>query len=453
MYDLFSFQLIGSWLSDGIYLFDMHASPIERPPVNTMRSSSQFKSSGRDQVPFSGRDLVIQLFRQGQLNDAIVELDNLLAKTDEMLGVHHDNDNVTEDSMVEKIWELCMMSAVRLRRIYESRASQFADDELRDEEVTSSRFFIREAEGVAVDVHSTRGYWCLAVGLLIASGGHYSNGCEDRMDWLEKSQVYLEEARSIYTNSLSSNSSSSSSSLSRDSESRIAAFNKKIDSLQRDIIAAMRREETDSDDSQGDASSETNVDRWKWLDTMYMQQIDDDIQPSKSRQSTESPGNDGTSDAAAEHSIRSTSTSRHATIASSASERPASDSDTSNMDVEISNENDESNSDTQHSDSSTVVTSHIHDQHESSSDTSDSEDDSDISMDENTDEDISEDDEYEESNPYYDEDDHDDESDDDDDDATSVRSISELEPDVDLVASRKKYVGHCNVRVSYWVSY
>lgn len=433
----------------------MHDSPIERPPVNTMRSSSQFKSSGRDQVPFSGRDLVIQLFRQGQLNDAIVELDNLLAKTDEMLGVHHDNANVTEDSMVEKIWELCMMSAVRLRRIYEGRASQFADDELRDEEVTSSRFFIREAEGVAVDVHSTRGYWCLAVGLLIASGGHYSNGCEDRMDWLEKSQVYLEEARSIYTNSLSSNSSSSSSSLSRDAESRIAAFNKKIDSLQRDIIAAMRREETDSDDSQGDASSETNVDRWKWLDTMYMQQIDDDIQPSKSRQSTESPGNDGVdgaSDAAAEHSIRSTSTSRHATIASSASERPASDSDTSNMDVEISNENDESNSDTQHSDSSTVVTSNTHDQHESSSDTSDSEDDSDISMDENTDEDISEDDEYEESNPYYDEDDHDDESDDDD-DATSVRSISELEPDVDLVTSRKKYVGHCNVRVSYWGSY
>lgn len=453
-------KLIGSWLSDGIYLFDMHDSPIERSPVNTARSSSQPKSTNRDEVPFSGRNLVIQRFREGELNDAIVEIDNLLAKTDESLGAHDDN-TTTEENMIEKIWELCMMSAVRLRRIYEGRASQFADEELRGEEVASTRLFIREAEAVAVDIHCTRGYWCLAVGLWIASGGQRSNGCEDRKDWLEKAQVYLEEARAIYTNALSSssssssNSSSSSSSLSSGAESSLAAFNKKIDTLQRDIIAALHREEEEDDDD--DTRSETTtMDRWKWLDSMYMQPMEEDTQPSKSRQSTGSPGNDGvdaTSDAAAEHSIRSTSTSRHATIASSASERPASDSETSNMDIEISNENDESNSDTQHSDNSTVVTidtqhDHHPDSHESSSSsTSGFEGESDISMGEDTDEDISEDDEYEESNPYYDEDDH--EESDEDDDATSLRSISELEPDVDIIAHRKKYVGHCNVRVSY----
>ncbi|KAJ8652507.1 hypothetical protein O0I10_011831 [Lichtheimia ornata] len=450
-------ELIGSWLSDGIYLFDMHDSPIERSPVNTARSSSQPKSTNRDEVPFSGRNLVIQRFREGELNDAIVEIDNLLAKTDESLGAHDDN-TTTEENMIEKIWELCMMSAVRLRRIYEGRASQFADEELRGEEVASTRLFIREAEAVAVDIHCTRGYWCLAVGLWIASGGQRSNGCEDRKDWLEKAQVYLEEARAIYTNALSSssssssNSSSSSSSLSSGAESSLAAFNKKIDTLQRDIIAALHREEEEDDDD--DTRSETTtMDRWKWLDSMYMQPMEEDTQPSKSRQSTGSPGNDGvdaTSDAAAEHSIRSTSTSRHATIASSASERPASDSETSNMDIEISNENDESNSDTQHSDNSTVVTidtqhDHHPDSHESSSSsTSGFEGESDISMGEDTDEDISEDDEYEESNPYYDEDDH--EESDEDDDATSLRSISELEPDVDIIAHRKKYVGHCNVR-------
>ena len=440
-------KLIGSWLSDGIYLFDMHDSPIERSPTNTMRSSSQPKSNVQDDVPFSGRNLVIQRFRQGELNDAIVEIDNLLAKTDESLGADDDNNNTKEDTMVEKIWELCMMSAVRLRRIYEGRASNFADEELRGDEVASTRLFIREAEAVAVDIHCTRGYWCLAVGLWIASGGQRSNGCEDRTDWLEKSQLYLEEARAIYTNSLTTNSGSSSS-LSTYAESSLAAFNKKIDALQRDIISALHREE-DGDNNQG---MDTNMDRWKWLDTMYMQQMDHDTQPSIS---PESPGNDGvdaTSDVAAEHSIRSTSTSRHATIASSASERPASDSETSNMDVEISNENDESNSDTQHSDNSTVITNDIHDRspssdESSSSSTSGFEGDSDVSMVDDTDEDISEDDEYEESNPYYDEDDHDES--DEDDDATSLRSISELEPDVDIVAHRKKYVGHCNVRVCY----
>ncbi|KAI9251018.1 WD40-repeat-containing domain protein [Phascolomyces articulosus] len=381
--DANSQEFIGSWSTDGIFLFNIHDAPVGDTREHNIRQSSQVKRNGRfNEEPYENRQSIIYCFRQGQLNNALDKLH--LIHSGQTSREQSEEEDMSDNDIGETIWILCMKAAVHLRRVHESTHERPSDESHAEEEIANARRLMQDAESWCMTrLPSWRTLWCLAVGYWIACGGQQTIGCEDREDWLRKAYRYTVRAKQAYDAS----SSSGTASLSVVTHHVPDMFTE----FKRDIRQALRREnytpasaEDDQVDSDDDGTSITSsssaqqstTDRWKWLDEMYVIQREDngkdgdddatagDIgQPSSKRPRHASTGSN--EENTREQSLdRSTSaTSRHATIGSSSddqhqfSESMISDDQENNDSTNSNNNNSNSsiNNNNNNGDNDTIV--------------------------------------------------------------------------------------------------
>ncbi|KAI8141408.1 WD40-repeat-containing domain protein [Fennellomyces sp. T-0311] len=448
--DANSQEFIGSWSTDGIFLFNIHDSPVEKPSEHNVQQSSRVKRRGKfNEEPFDGRQSIIQCFRTDQLNNALDRL-HMMHTVQPSPGP----DEVTsEHDIGETVWILCLKAAVHLRRVHESTHERPSDDEYGEEEIASARKLMQDAESWTMQrLHSWRILWCLAIGYWIAGGGQRTIGCEDREDWLHKAYRYALRAQQAYESTQSR--SASSSSTATDSSDMFKQFKS-------DIVATLRREDSDltrEEESEELDEQTLSEDRWKWLDEMYTfdqmeDEKNDDSDGQTSKPSMKRARRQSFNDTREPSYDQSTSaTSRHATVGSgsddqlfslsgdddgsSSSEASRADlSDASSEVIEIEFTQDYIGSDSEMSMSeggaSNSEESHITDgtatsqDDRSMMDTDEDSDDNDID-----DNDIDDNDIDDGETPEY----------------HRLSSKKFLENDVDLVTYRKRYFGHCNNR-------
>ncbi|KAG0170882.1 hypothetical protein DFQ30_001865 [Apophysomyces sp. BC1015] len=279
-------ELLGSWSSDGIYLFNINDSPTPTPAQNTLKQSSSIKRNlGEVLDRTSEMDLIIRLFKVGDLDRALDEIRDILSDRDKP----EDDAENDESQQLRKVWGLCLSAAIQVRRLYERRVHQ---DSTRDadyfagEALASARQHMQEAESAVPNVW--QGWWCLAVGFWIASGGDRTSGCEDREEWLSKAQSYAEKAKEIchgYTteddpfetsphHSTRMHQKQEASTDPSAALSHVAMMERFIKDIQRTMLREGYSDTEDIDEESGasDGSDESAVEpRWKWIDYMYKQ--------------------------------------------------------------------------------------------------------------------------------------------------------------------------------------
>ncbi|KAI7859691.1 WD40-repeat-containing domain protein [Circinella umbellata] len=283
--DVNSQEFIGSWSTEGIFLFNIHDSPVQDTrQENNIRQSSRIKRNGRfNEEPYENRQSIIHCFRQGQLNNTLDKL-HLMHSIQSTNSDTYRHDEISEQDIGETIWILCMKAAVHLRRVHESTNECPSDESHADEEIASARRLMQDAESWSITrLGSWRTLWCLAVGYWVACGGKITNGCEDREDWLRKAYRYVARAQqTYYANVIGGEASSSSPVAESTTANMFNEFKKDIrTALQRENYMSTEEEEEEEEGGNNNntlqqqqtiASSSTlstRTDRWKWLDEMY----------------------------------------------------------------------------------------------------------------------------------------------------------------------------------------
>ncbi|KAI8380899.1 WD40-repeat-containing domain protein [Radiomyces spectabilis] len=193
-------ELLGSWSADDIYLFHMNDSPTYGAGCSngTFSQSSAHKGNGFlgriNASYFNDMAIIHEAFYEGDLNEALEMLSEFSRYT---VGTSEGMDLAEQyRKRTLAIWELSMLAACHLRRVYERevamRDTENGLDEVAEEEVALARKYMQEAESLVPPIWE--GYWCLAVGYFIAAGGTRSNGCEDREEWLHKAYDFADFA-------------------------------------------------------------------------------------------------------------------------------------------------------------------------------------------------------------------------------------------------------------------
>lgn len=382
----------------------MHDSPI--PPSPTERtfrgSSKRTRQRFTQEEETSDMDAIIHSFREAQLDICMDQLNTLRANG-------HENDPI------QNVWALCLLSGIHLRRLYERSQSYHSprDEYYAEEELASARQLMLEAKREAPK--TWQGQWCLGCGYWIASGAQRTNGCEDRKEWLELAEEYIQNAARMYASTHpSSEENQSTPSGSTSSIDWPSRFN----NLQRDINEALiregYRERSEQHQTAETGAGSPSIDRWKWLNEMYVR------------------GDEPQSSQTAAESLEPSTQEEHGREANSLSEDQDGDTLLDNETIQLRASSSSSSA--------------------SERDYADEDEDEE----EGNEDEIEEDEDLMFGSPMDTSSSAENSSDDDDDDDDESLSLAReqlndragLESDVDIVAHRAKYVGHCNSRVS-----
>lgn len=485
-------KLIGSWSSDAVYLFNMHDSPIPASDGTTLWQSSRVKRNKNDtntNLRTSDMQLIMHYFRSGELDATQDRLNELLADingNEEAAGSTSSSSNSRSntdsdvDRKICRVWALCLLSAVHIRRSSRENSTLMETDSdssssIADEDLASARQYMQDAEKAAP--RTWRALWCLAVGFWIACGGQRPNDFEDREAWLLKAEQYAARASRLFiseqrrfhkhqtgrSRELLSNTRHHHQQQQQQQQwsENMPPDDRMIDAFRKDVEAALFREgyraSASSSSSSRSSSSQAgaveplqrgwSVDRWKWLDKMYISSSDNAQNSSRSpKRPRRESGTDN------EDTMQDESTTRCGTSVSSSSSSSSEEEEsarettttTTNSELQASEdvtmserngaEDRENESDEEYE---RVLIRFNH----SNSDDDDEEEQEDEVMGAVTRSSSS-------SEEYSGDDDSDAEDINTEHRTGALRLKSSLESDVDIVAHRAKYVGHCNSRVS-----
>ncbi|KAI9025756.1 WD40-repeat-containing domain protein [Phycomyces nitens] len=272
-------ELLGSWSSGEIGLFDIHdTTPGELPNLG-WHQSTQKKLSGSPQdyntrAPrLATPDDIHHYILSGNYERALERLE------DYMNPFKRPNDNPEEED-IERIWCLCLSAALRLHRLYEQTGWRLdlLESLSSEYELHKAEESIAEAEDIVSD--PWRGMWCLAIGFFLASGGPCQTNFRHRRAWLIKSRYYGYLAYRTFQENEAVNSplhDEGSSQVSIDY--RMIMIKEFLDTIEK----AIEQEDTRTDFEPNDepleerevdmASVQTSL-RWKWVDKMYFPNID-----------------------------------------------------------------------------------------------------------------------------------------------------------------------------------
>ncbi|KAF7729424.1 hypothetical protein EC973_004403 [Apophysomyces ossiformis] len=444
-------ELLGSWSSDGIYLFNMHDSPKETAAQATLRQTSRVKRNLGDVLDHSSEmDLIMRLFKVGDLDQAMDELHDVLSEFDNA----ENNVESDDDNILRKVWGFCMEAAIQIRRIYERGVyldTSPGSDYFAGEALASARRHMQEA--VSIVPNTWQGYWCLAVGYWIASGGDRNSGCEDRQDWLMLAQMYAEKAQNLYMAPVPEEDpfETAPHRSTRLRERQQAVENKNASDscgisdcrtmmklFIKDVRKAKLREgysdteDMDGESDRSDMSDESAAEpRWKWLDFMYKKPWVTSSSQAASKQLSESESGPSKRQ---RNDLMDTESENP--VAGPSEQKASTENEDSNEVTEMDAEEDPA--------SMNSTTSTSDDSDDADEDEEDDDDDDDDESDRGTvgTEDIEM---HIETSDEYDED-----SDDNGDDDWIPRchhiDRQNMESGTDIVSPRSRYVGHCNVR-------
>lgn len=230
--DTNGYELLGSWSSDGIYLFNINDDTIQSSVTNNSSSSSSSSSNSNNRVT-SNNDLIssaeissTELLRQKKSawEDIFLVMEyglakNAIASFCEFLQKNHptlDLDSRIGIACVNMMnaHEVC---TARIRR------DDWYTDTINDPELSWSRYFfeneltkiqqyMEDAAAMVLPTETWQAYWCLGIGYWTLRGGHQSIGNENRKSCLDKSLEYVKKAQEVLSQAQEAAPSSSSSS-------------------------------------------------------------------------------------------------------------------------------------------------------------------------------------------------------------------------------------------------
>ncbi|KAG2210973.1 hypothetical protein INT47_000133 [Mucor saturninus] len=192
------YELIGSWSSEGIYLFNINDSPVQSSLHSTVETSTRPRPDDSNEYANDTDSIVtvtgttLENYEENNrqaLWTAVVQqfisrdLANAMLKVDELLRALAPID--TMDANILKACCFFVRAAIMTCHINESFLTLYDNNEIIE--------MIEKAESFApID---WKGSWCRAIGYWILCGGAYSNGCNHRDFYLSQSFEYAVQAR------------------------------------------------------------------------------------------------------------------------------------------------------------------------------------------------------------------------------------------------------------------
>ncbi|KAI8888723.1 WD40 repeat-like protein [Backusella circina FSU 941] len=251
-----SSELIGSWSSGGIYLFDINDSPLEAPrSESTVSTSSKRKRSLSmdselpDENPLKKWNKCVRLFRDYEWEEASAQLNILIDQ-------YQPNTLFSASTSFSDAADAALIHTCALL------LSAAIDLQIESSNLVTLRERLQRIEQTAPPTWRTT--WCFAVGYWVISGGALSiEDGEERRHFLDQSHSYIQRARREYMCEMTDAHS--------EEPGDHFHFRKILDSFETDLKKTYVRE---GFQRENDANSSTmghiEGSRWKWLDYMYV---------------------------------------------------------------------------------------------------------------------------------------------------------------------------------------
>ncbi|KAI8352514.1 WD40-repeat-containing domain protein [Blakeslea trispora] len=203
-------ELIGSWSSDSIYLFDINDSPDE----STYKTDSFSSSRRRRLSSLASEEIALNRQRKTMWKNSVSLVEqrrshSALSAAYDLLQ-HIKNQPSGRSSMQDKIGEACsLFIAVAAYYLLRLDRDNWFSNRLPDPWEDWDRYFfvhelhiaqklLQDAEGTASSIRAWQAPWCLAVGFWTVRGGAIPIADANRSWYLRKSMQYIEDARRTF---------------------------------------------------------------------------------------------------------------------------------------------------------------------------------------------------------------------------------------------------------------
>ncbi|OAC97683.1 hypothetical protein MUCCIDRAFT_116169 [Mucor lusitanicus CBS 277.49] len=204
--DTNGYELLGSWSSDGIYLFNINDDTIQSSIATTSSNSSRTASGGSP----SSTDVLQQKKEAWESIFPAIESDHASDAVERL----YDFLQETHPSIMDldgRIGVACvyMMEAHLVCRLRTRRDTWYANTQVEDPEAAWSRYFfeheltqiqkkMEDAEALVLPTKTWQAYWCLAIGYWTLRGGHETIANHNRQVVLDKALDYANKAMDTF---------------------------------------------------------------------------------------------------------------------------------------------------------------------------------------------------------------------------------------------------------------
>lgn len=198
-------ELIGSWSSDAVYLFNMNDAPIRRTRIKGYKSSSKRKRSTRESSEIREQNLsdmkeIIATLNGGDIDETIVKTNTFIENqhmntiANWTARLYH-NDQNKEEILIRKVWGFGIEAASR-----KVRAATFDQGENTKSDDSEALRDMMLAEHIAPK--TWRGAWCLAVAFWIAGHNNAEKDLDQTLEWVQKARSLASQALELYSASI-----------------------------------------------------------------------------------------------------------------------------------------------------------------------------------------------------------------------------------------------------------
>ncbi|KAK4518241.1 Transcription initiation factor TFIID subunit 9 [Mucor velutinosus] len=222
--DTNGYELLGSWSSDGIYLFNINDDTIQSSiSTNTSTSHTRNKTASDNSPSSDAVDLLQQKKEAWENIVSFMESGLASSAVDSLYDLLQEKHPSIMD-LDGRIGVACvyMMEAHLVCKL-RTRRDTWYTNEVEDPEAAWSRYFfaheltqiqkkMEDAEALVLPTKTWQAYWCLAIGYWTLRGGHETIANHNRQAVLDKALDYANKAMDTFKQAAEVASSSSSSS-------------------------------------------------------------------------------------------------------------------------------------------------------------------------------------------------------------------------------------------------
>ncbi|KAG2174629.1 hypothetical protein INT44_006893, partial [Umbelopsis vinacea] len=221
-------KLIGSWSSDGIYLFNMNDSPIRLSRSKRLKSSSKRKRSTHESMAMRLQNLsdmkeIVACFKSRNVEETIqktstfIENQHMSSIANWTARLYHDDKN-KEEVLIRKVWGFGMEAASR------GLAWQVGTPGSEDVKPDTSEALRGMMLAEHIAPKTWRGLWCLAVSFWLVGRSNGKQDIDQTSEWIQKARNLATHALELYTAAKAESSDSLDADTATD-KSKIAAEN------------------------------------------------------------------------------------------------------------------------------------------------------------------------------------------------------------------------------------
>ncbi|KAH8553563.1 WD40-repeat-containing domain protein [Umbelopsis sp. PMI_123] len=196
-------ELLGSWSSDGVYLFNMNDSPIRRSRSKRFKSSSKRKRSTHESSAmrlqtFSDMKEIVASFKSRNAEETIqktstfIENQHMNSIASWTARLYNDDQN-KEEVLIRKVWGFGMEAASR------GLPAQVESPNNENSKTDSSEALRNMMLAEHIAPKTWRGLWCLAVSFWLVGHGNGERDMEQTSEWIQKARSLATHALELYT--------------------------------------------------------------------------------------------------------------------------------------------------------------------------------------------------------------------------------------------------------------